>query len=287
MEIGLKSFIVANTSPELCDLLEDIDTLVAKFGIEDHDEHILELVLTQQTRAAGETIDVITKMYSEMLFSFFDQHGITLADEITLHTQYKLALGIYYLQDYSDKETVKNIVETAISTEEAFAEIFTLVTDEVAENILVYVEFVQPDFLTALINTLPDNEVIYNETQLSEHTRLKMLSSLADFKLFAADVDGLIPKAIESGMTVGYTFDIYASLIQHNLQILKPKQVAYDLFLASMISIDHHGNVIMNVRDYVSKNFMEPDFVTSVLIEASDLAVRYEKYILAKGNKNG
>lgn len=287
MELGIKTFIAANTSPELYDLLESIDVLVAKFGIEDHDEHILELIMTHQSRVAGDTIDIIVKVYSDMLSNFFDQHGITLTEDIDLYNQYKLALGVYYLQDYSDKNTVRNIIDSAISKEEAFADIFALVTDEVAENILNFVTDVNPNFLTAVLKALPDDEVLYDANQLPELTRMQLLVNFSNFKTFAMDQDLIIVQALGTGMTVGYSFDIYSSLIMHNVAILNPVKIAYELYLASLISSDQYNNVLMNVRDFTSKNFMEVETASKILIAASDIAVRYEKYILAKGNPNG
>lgn len=172
----------------------------------------------------------------EMALGTVNQHGITMAEEVTLGQINQVLVALYTLPRREDSVGFLGLLEVNdISNEEKFAKLLCHVTSLAEEDAMAVLVDVQDVFLKRLYELLSQNNI--NE---EEATDPAIVDNFRHFVKFMSDKgDGMLGLLIlETGMLAGLPFRLYMAYFADEINSTHAETIAVDLMSALLISSD-------------------------------------------------
>lgn len=184
----------------------------------------------------------------EMALSTVNQHGIALAEEVSLGQISQVLVALYTLPRREDSAGFLGLLEVNdISNEEKFAKLLCHVTSLTEEDAMTILIEVQDVFLKRLYTLLSRDNVTEEEALIDP----AIVDNFRHFVKFMNDKgDGMLGLLIlETGMLVGLPFRLYMAYFADEVNSTHAETIAIDLMSVLLISSDAWESPIAVYRE--------------------------------------
>lgn len=273
----LRDFLAESATPEQLDLIEGAIGAIDGIGLENYKDTYTELLMTNETRDAGETILAIHDYTEQVLGQILQEHGIVISDETTILMMTKIVEGIMSLQDYECPQDLLDLIADDATTEENLAVLLQQVTEYYAETYMSVLEFVNP----YLIKRLKDNVQRDSDNQPAEDVNpleAEQIERLKKYVRFLSGSDNTIIDHVRSGLSLGYPLSTYVRSLGLNIEQMPPKRCAQELIAMALISSDAYQKPDESITTIIDHFISSIDQITQITIAMRDILVRFERY---------
>lgn len=272
----LRIFLVDNVAGEVYDLMVRAFDLFDDFYGPDIRNPFEELLFTQDESMVdtGDAAQAIVGLARYYLLKILQDHEIKINDEIDTLRLIKISEGVRDIQNYEDHETILNILNLELDSEEKFAELLSLVTDMDTSELLLELEEV-PDVLFVRLKAHLAQEP-QSDASASSAPDPKYLNSLKSYKRFLHLEPLEVFSLVEDGLTMGLGFNTYAGLIGRRFESFAPLQCAKELLGFALISADGIDNPKSKIQAHIENYIADFNIITQVQIKLTDLLLKYQ-----------
>lgn len=275
----LRDFLVESATPDQLDLIEGATSALGTIGLEQYQEGYLDILMTNESFDAGESVQAIFNLTEQMLRSVLKEHGVVCVDDTDIEVQTKLVEGIVALQNYEMAQDLIDCVQEDQTSEEIFANMLRLVTEYYPEQFLTQLAFVNP-YLIKKIKELAqgqhEDEVDYVDAP-PLHT-VEQTRNIQRYIRFMENTELDVIRHVRAGLRLGYPFDVYIRAMELDLEQLEPKRVAQELVALALISGDAQAAPSEFVKENIDRFISSIDKITQIQIALNDILVRFERY---------
>jgi hypothetical protein len=264
----LDTYLASNATPELAQTIKTALTVFDKIGVDSYEQKYEELLMLDDMVDQGATLSAIVDITKNMQREILSEHSVVLHDSVGIDVMSIFISGLMLIADYDDKEQLLKITKLEEPAEEVLAELLALVTEKSAEELLVEIESVSQFLINRVAELATASEDVPSEEEV-----LQKAVHVTAYKYFCNYIQTnplLISQLLNNGIDVGFSFAVYAKLISADLESLTPKQIAYELIAAALLSIDGIDNVRSIITENLENLVHDIDKITQVNIAVSD-----------------
>lgn len=265
MFVMLKNYLSEVLTPQATDVYVRAAKTLSGYGYIEFEAHIGDLL--QLTGGHDET-HIITSIEGVLLKSYYnllDSFGVYLnSADVVQMTEYVDAL--MGLTNYGDPQAILDIIQSTDDSNEAFAEILSLISPYTTEDILLTVDEVSPMLINQIheeMEQLEENlstEIIGDITDATGEFLNIVRKRLHAYMYLPGNSDLLIGQAIANGMRVFLDFDSYIS--QANADLIKihdVSQLAREVLAMALASNTPNDEVVDTAVDCL------PEFIVDMV----------------------
>jgi len=268
----LRDYISDHSTPEFLALMEVVFNTFERIELQDYERQYEELLLTAddlELNPKQDTIGDIHRLTYELLTDILKEHGIQVVEGAPLDFCEKIITALLDLQNREVDETLLAPLNGEGNPAEMLAELLTLFTAYVPEEILVNLEEVDPmvperirDFLEAqMVETPAAGDTTLNRTQIE---KLCVAAGVEIDSLRLAQLD----------LPLGLSLATYIDAYQRDLDQGSVRQATYELLAACFASHDYVEQPFVGLQKYVERCLSNLDSITRVTVEAKDLLLK-------------
>lgn len=264
----LRDYLVQTATPEMVSAIEDSHDLFDLFGLDTADQSFEEILMTDSQSDEGQTLIDIVELTTKLLKDILGQHGIVLVDEqIRLSTINTVVRAVHDIQNYEDKDTIVRASSIYASNEEVLAECLSLVCPLDVTDMLLVFETVDKGLIDRLTSISLEgfDDGVSQETQMGKLEKIKALKELGS--MFNIQ-DLYVVKLLETGVDVGYHFDVY---VNPNIESLEPARAACELLACAFVSQPTGESPRVAISQYLEQSLLDIDKVTAINVEINKL----------------
>lgn len=269
----IDNYLGTACTPELRDVIRHADKTIKKISNYDFDGYFEELLMTDETRDAGDTVFAIVQGYTVFVDKLLKEHGAVFIRDTPLEMLSKILEGVTVLPSYGNVDELHAAINAGMSPTETFATLINTVSSVAMEEIMIHTSSIS----TGLINRIMEVTDKKEETEITEEevlVRGRHVKALREFSGFVQREELDIVKMVKDGMPVGYPFKVYVSYIGRRLEQMTPERIAHELYAMALCSVDGINNprsvIGININDYIA----DLSTITKVDIIVNDLMVK-------------
>ena len=270
----INNYLENNASVELKDLITDAMTAFDSIGFDGYDDVFLELIMVAEQNDQNFVIDQITVLTKEYLINILKEHGIIVSETSTIDVLTIFVNSIVSLLKLNDKQDVLSILKTNINSIEKLAEVTALLSNKVADELMLDIESVSDSFIFTLIGHLEKEEYQINEDDVVQTQNI-----IKRFKEYTEFIGSTlkIEEYLKSGLGVGFPYQAYLNLYGPEIEELSINDIANEMLGMAIISSDGMNNPISVIASSIDRVISDLDKLTKVNVRVTQLLLEFQK----------
>lgn len=165
MSHELLEFISPLCSPELADVLSDLDDVLLKFQFNGHDDELQQLYNIAESRDREMLLDDVCLILKTGAYKVLRGIGVELSDEAGFQTILTITEALLGFEGADDYEHLLNILEYDMAPDEILCEVLEARTDMTVEDIMVVLTKVDPKIIERMRKVLRSYEQSMEEAR--------------------------------------------------------------------------------------------------------------------------
>lgn len=165
MSHELLEFISPLCSPELADVLSDLDDVLLKFQFNGHDDELQQLYNIAESRDREMLLDDVCLILKTGAYKVLRGMGVELSDEAGFQTILTITEALLGFEGADDYEHLLNILEYDMAPDEILCEVLEARTDMTVEDIMVVLTKVDPGIIERMRKVLRSYEQSMEEAR--------------------------------------------------------------------------------------------------------------------------
>lgn len=165
MSHELLEFISPLCSPELADVLSDLDDVLLKFQFNGHDDELQQLYNIAESRDREMLLDDICLILKTGAYKVLRGIGVELSDEAGFQTILTITEALLGFEGADDYEHLLNILEYDMAPDEILCEVLEARTDMTVEDIMPVLTKVDPEIIGRMRKVLRSYEQSMEEAR--------------------------------------------------------------------------------------------------------------------------
>lgn len=203
----LKQFLLRTASKEHAALIERSDRLLNNLGVNLHHQSI-EFILSHESESnSAELLIEIDDVYYDCIQDTLSEHGFTLNTD-RLHDVTDFMECVLSIQNYEDKQTILDIINSDLEPIEKLGEVLYLVGEFDPTHYQTLVEKMNPMTIDLLKDSLGDQDLNIGD---QVPTRQDIVDRT--FIFLKQYPNSLIKTWLDHSIRIGYDLDKYLSLL--------------------------------------------------------------------------
>ena len=280
----LNMYLSSACTPELKSSIEIAHSVFDKIHLDAYEQGYEEILMLDGTVDNDTTLTRIVNLTKEIQARVLGEHEVVLQEDTSIDIYTLFIIGLYQIQIYENKDDISKLTALAISPEEIFAELMALVIEKNADELLPHIQSVSQFLITRIAELAAGVG-----DDISDEDHDQQLRHIKAFKQFCDYIETkpkFISEIIEQNVGVGYPFIIYANIIKDHLDHvvmvvnnpddITPKQAAYELIAACLISSDGIDNIRSTIKEHIDKLISDINSITKVDIAVSDILLGFK-----------
>ncbi len=238
----LKLFLSGMVHPDRQDQLLLAATTLTQLGIYSHELAITNALALDSVSDNSTTLATVESVLMTTLLDTIYEHGIQVI-EPPISVLLEILNAIYSIDNYGDPIAIVDIINAEETSEETFSEIMSLVSSMSVEDILPYLESVNPALIQRIYSIVSQAEenLLPGLSDEDDGTVSDMINDCRDrLKAFVTNrPNSLIHQQLIDGVGLALPFDSYIEQDRDALEELPGKSLAIELYgmaLASNLS---------------------------------------------------
>lgn len=242
-------------------VIEEIFNLFDDLELPNYEERYIQLLMQVEHDDIANIAGTFRKYLDEDLTSTLSLFGITVVEETTLDNKCKLLTAIKTIEDYDNSTIVLEHVTNSGTSEERFAELLTLVTENSQEYWLIILDTVNDSLLGKIIEihkTKASNESAGDDDSETVNiiaTKLKVITTVEKYNTSFA-IDLIRDHKIKIGLLFSSYIQIFNKLMDDKIiKVDSLSEIANQLYVFLIISRDGFVKPIETYQKYSSEIF--------------------------------
>lgn len=276
MDILILTFINDNYTEEMgAELLKSF-ILFEEFQLEEYELQYIDMLMSQDYLEPSTTASRFIEITKDKLKYILELQGIKTTDEIKLPELNKITDAMYLLQNSNDLYFIEDAIYSDVNTPiESICEIIINLSDIPKPTLYECIVSVDPntiDKIKELLSIMDEKKP--TELQKDHVTIYDVFERLVDERLTVDSGDLLGRRIIDSGFTLGLSFNAYMDIvgeIDYDVDLFSA-----NIFSVYVISDDFEKGNIEHLMSYIENNALKDikDEVTSNIIQLQSLLER-------------
>lgn len=273
----LRTYLIDATSTDVFDAVDQAHSAFERIGLENYELAFEELLMTDDTVDAGQTVDFVTGLTKEFQAKVLQEHGVQLVEDTNMPMYTTIINGLLDIQDYENVHDIVRACESCAEPIEALAEVLSLVTAKTAEELMLSMEFVSAALIKRLIEQTNERTTKQDDDEEERTFRQARIAEFQKFAQFVGSDTFLAYDILRKGVDVGFPFMIYANFIKRDFERLEPQDAAINLVAMAIVSSDGYNTIQAKISDHIEEFIANPDVITRVTVAVTDLLVRFQQ----------
>lgn len=244
MEIRIEAFLDSVATLEYKDQISRIFDMFELAEISNYEDSYLMLISRTEKDPTQllQEFDLITH---DLIDAQLLDHGIKVLPEAPILVKLTLYQAIWMVQSYDDPEEVFRILDDCDNSEEALAELAKMVLNADREDLLLYIEGVNPKLMTDLRELLNERKT----TTVSDNNNREIYAeNLTKFIRLIGHQNLLLMDVLIQGLDVGFDAQVYLDILGSKIDALSDEKVAQEMIAIALVSRDNSGKSLEFVR---------------------------------------
>ncbi|MNU19696.1 hypothetical protein D3C71_79290 [compost metagenome] len=268
----LRDYICEHSTPEFLALMEVVFATFERIELQDYERQYEEILLTaddQELNPQQDSIGDIVKLTHELLDGILREHGIVLVEGVSLDFAEKILTAFLDLQNREVDDTLLAPLSGEGNPAEMVAELLTLFTPYVTDEILVNFEEVDP-LVPERIRSFLEAQMM--ETPAAGDTALNRVQIEKLCEAAGVQIDAL--RLARLDLPLGLSMATYVSAYGRELDQGTVAEATYELLAACFASHDYVEQPFSGLQAYVEQCISNLDSITRITVAAKDLILK-------------
>lgn len=272
----LDTYLTQTVTPELYASMERAISLFDRIGLEDYERHYQEVLMVSDNVDVADTTSTIFNITSQLQDQILNEHGVMLVETADLDTRTMIIEGLLSIQNYELINDIEAAASISSDPIEALCEVLTLVTGRTVDELMVEFHYVSGGLIKKII------EMASVDTQAEPDEDQAQLRQIVDramgFYKYLDVGESLFLQTVRNEIPMGMPFETYLGILGRDVEQLKAEDIALNMTMMALISIDWHQNPISAITKYLETIVADPNLCTSVSVAARNLMTRLGQY---------
>lgn len=254
MDILIPTFINDNYTEEMATELLKAFVLFEEYELEEYELQYIDMLMSQSYLEPGTTASRFIEITKDKLKYILNLQGIKVNDEIKITDLNKIADALYLLQNSKDLYFIEDAIYSDLNTPmETICEIIVNLTNVSKSTLYECITEVDPntiDKIKELLSILDEKQPTV--LQKDHVTIYDVFERVVDERLTVDSGDLLGRRIIDSGFTLGLSFDAYMGIVgelDNDADLF-----SINIFSIYVLSEDFENGNNENLLSYIENN---------------------------------
>lgn len=273
----LDTYLTQMVTPELHASIERTIAIFDRVGLEDYERHYQEVLMVSDNVDVADTTNTILNITFQLQDQILTEHGVTLTESADLDTRTLVIDGLLAIQNYETMSDIEAAATISSDPVEALCEVLSLVTGRTPDELMVEFHYVSAGLISKIVEMASTNEAADVDDEDQAAMRL-IVSRAMGFYSYLEAGESLFLQMVRNEIPMGMPFETYLGILGRDIEQLKAEDIALNMMMTALISIDWHQNPISAITKYLETIVADPNLCTSVSIAARNLMTRLGQY---------
>lgn len=266
----LEMYLDTAVTPELKDTLVESHKTFERMGLPNYEPGFEELLMLDSNTDSGGTVESIVDLTKSLLHQILLQHEVILNEDTTLTSLNNFTNAILDIAEYDNKTALHDTASLEGSAEEVFAEIVGLVVPVNTDQLLCDIHHIGPAIIQRIKEMAePHLTPEIDPDEINAHQ--KYVELFQRFLKVAATEELSVVAMLKNGVSVGYPFSLYISILGRELEVMSHARAARELLGMALISSDGTDKPQQVIKANIDQCISSLDNITKVDIEIGKL----------------
>ena len=230
MSHELLEFVTPLCSPELTDVLSDLDDLLLAYHFNGHDDELQQLYNSAEGRDRETLLDDICVILRTGAYKVLRGMGVELGDDTPFHMIYTVSEALLSFEGADDYEHLLSILDYDLSPDEVLCEILEARTSLTVEDFMVVLKKVEPSLIDRMKSVLRTYEQSVEQARDTKEILEKL-------NLYHSEhTDSLSVEALSNGIKPGVSMEDLYQVFEEELVERPVQKAVKDLVALSILS---------------------------------------------------
>ena len=273
----LREHLDKTADPLFINNIDEAHALFDSFELRDYTLEFEELLSTADNSEISNLNDNINELTRVLQNQILNTHLIFANEDCQVHNLNLLLKSIQQLESTEFTNEVLSICENEEDPTDAFVETVALVMGLSAEDVVTYVERVEPSLIKKIIELMNTRSHVENMNVVDHTTIQSVLARYNEFcNIITMDDAPLVSGYIEEGGQLGTEFKVYCQYIRERLTSKLPSDIAGEYIAAAILAGDVTTSPREIIQSTINEVYSDIDIITPILISVDKLLLDLE-----------